>query len=87
MLVVDDYPDAAESLTMLLKYWGHEVRFCHSGPEALTAARTFRPGAALLDIGLPGMVGYNLARRLRDQLKTGNPRPDYNPSYVSSYGV
>jgi two-component system CheB/CheR fusion protein len=48
---------------------GHEVRSAHSGPDALEAAAAFSPHAVLLDIGLPGLSGYEVARRLRD-----NPR-------------
>ncbi len=67
VLVVDDYPDAAETLAMLLKFWGHEARVCHSGEEALQIARTFRPGAARLDIALPAMDGLELGRCLLQQ--------------------
>ncbi len=67
VLVVDDNVDAAESTAMLLRMWGHEVRLAHNGPEALRAAEPFRPEVVLLDIGLPGMSGYEVARRLREQ--------------------
>lgn len=65
ILVVDDNVDGAESLATLLDYSGHETRVCHSGPDALAAAREFAPEVALLDIGLPGLDGYEVARRLR----------------------
>ena len=65
VLLVDDNVDAAESLAMLLRLWGHEVAVAHDGPGALRAAEAQRPEVALLDIGLPGMDGYELARRLR----------------------
>ena len=65
VLLVDDNVDAAESLAMLLRLWGHEVAVAHDGPAALRAAEVQRPQVALLDIGLPGMDGYELARRLR----------------------
>ena len=65
VLLVDDNVDAAESLAMLLRLWGCEVVVAHDGPDALRAAETQRPEVALLDIGLPGMDGYELARRLR----------------------
>jgi two-component system CheB/CheR fusion protein len=66
VLVVDDNPDVAESVAMLLvEGLGHEVKVAHSGPQALELAREFRPEAVLLDIGLPGMDGYEVARRLR----------------------
>src|SRR6202035_1696475 len=67
VLIVDDNVDAAESLAMLLRLWGHEVAVAHDGPGALRAAETQPPEVALLDIGLPGMDGYELARRLRPQ--------------------
>ncbi len=65
VLVVDDSRDAAESLALLLRAAGHEVSTAYAGPAALEAARAFRPEAVLLDIGLPGMDGYEVARRLR----------------------
>jgi signal transduction histidine kinase/ActR/RegA family two-component response regulator len=67
VLVVDDNRDAAESLAQLLKLKGHEVRAVFDGPSALDAARTYQPDVILLDIGLPRMDGYEVARRLRDQ--------------------
>jgi CheY-like chemotaxis protein len=65
VLVVDDNVDAAESLGLLLEVWGHEVRTAHDGPAALAVAEEFEPDLVLLDIGLPGMDGYEVARRLR----------------------
>ncbi len=67
VLVVDDNVDAAESVAMLLRMWGHEVRLAHTGPDALVAAEEFSPEIVVLDIGLPGMSGYEVARRLRQQ--------------------
>jgi CheY-like chemotaxis protein len=65
VLVVDDNVDAAESLGLLLRLWGHDVRLAHNGPDVLRAAEDFRPAVVLLDIGLPGMNGFEVARRLR----------------------
>lgn len=65
ILVVDDNQDSAESLALLLEIYGHEVRTAFAGPAALETASTFRPDVVLLDIGLPGMDGYEVARRLR----------------------
>ena len=65
VLVVDDNQDATETLELLLQLWGHEVQSALSGPEALSRAVEFRPEVILLDIGLPGMSGYEVARRLR----------------------
>ncbi|RIK89756.1 MAG: hypothetical protein DCC71_25855, partial [Proteobacteria bacterium] len=65
VLVIDDNADAADSLVFLLRGQGYEVEVARSGPEAVERARAFRPDAALLDIGLPGFDGYEVARRLR----------------------
>jgi two-component system, OmpR family, response regulator len=66
LLVVDDNRDAAESMSMLLRMWGHEVAFAYDGPSALETAEQWRPEAVFLDIGLPGMDGYEVAARLRE---------------------
>ena len=65
ILVVDDNHDSAESMAILLRLWGHHVEVAHDGPEALEAAAAQQPDLAFLDIGLPGMDGYRLARELR----------------------
>jgi PAS domain S-box-containing protein len=65
ILVVDDNIDSAESLALLLRLYGHEVRMAHDGPESIEAARSFNPQIVLLDIGLPGMSGYEVAEKLR----------------------
>ena len=65
ILVVDDNVDAAESLGALLRCLGAEVVTVHDGPAALEALRTEKPCAAVLDIGMPGMDGYEMARRVR----------------------
>ncbi|MGE3772829.1 MAG: ATP-binding protein, partial [Gammaproteobacteria bacterium] len=68
VLIVDDNVDAAETLAMLIgTASANEVRVANSGQEALRAAAEFRPDIALLDIGMPGMDGFELARRLREQ--------------------
>jgi len=67
VLVVDDNVDAARSLAMLLKDSGHQVRMEHTGPTALEAALDYRPNVVLLDIGLPEMDGYEVAKRIREQ--------------------
>ncbi len=66
ILVVDDNADTARSLVRLLKLLGNEAEAAHEGPSALDVARVMRPEFVLLDIGLPGMDGYEVARRLRD---------------------
>ena len=65
VLVVDDCPDMRSTLRILLRLWGHEVREAGDGPAALELADTFRPEAVLLNIGLPLLDGYEVARRLR----------------------
>ena len=67
VLVVDDNQDSAESLAMLLGLMGHETRTAFDGVEAVEAAATFRPEVVLLDIGLPKLNGYEVARRIREQ--------------------
>jgi signal transduction histidine kinase/ActR/RegA family two-component response regulator len=65
ILVVDDNADAAESLALMLRLQEHEVQIAPDGATALAAAQTFHPQVVLLDIGLPDMTGYEVARRLR----------------------
>jgi signal transduction histidine kinase len=65
VLIVDDNVDAGDSLAELLRLGGHTVEVARSGPLGIAAARCFRPEVALLDIGLPGMSGYELAARLK----------------------
>jgi CheY-like chemotaxis protein len=64
-LVVDDNKDAANSLTTLLELLGHEARAAFDGPDAVEAAAEFRPHVVLLDIGLPKLSGYAVARQIR----------------------
>lgn len=65
VLVVDDNRDAAESLEILLSLWGHQARSAQDGPRALALVADFEPEIILLDIGLPGMDGYEVARQIR----------------------
>lgn len=65
VLVVDDYPDSAETSSLLLTILGHECRIAHSGSSALDQAAAFDPHIVILDIGLPDMSGYEVARQLR----------------------
>jgi two-component system CheB/CheR fusion protein len=65
ILVVDDSADTAESMAELLKLEGHEVATSHDGRSAIEVAQSFKPQVVLLDIGLPGMDGLEVARRLR----------------------
>jgi signal transduction histidine kinase/ActR/RegA family two-component response regulator len=72
LLVVDDNVDAAESLALLLAMDGHEVKTAASGTDALQLLERYTPHIALLDIGLPVMDGYELARRMRDDARLGS---------------
>jgi len=72
VLVVDDNLDSADTMAELFRLWGYEVRTAHDGPAALACARSFRPNVVLLDVGLPGMDGYELARRLRAEGLAGD---------------
>jgi len=65
ILLVEDNRDGADSLALLLKLMGHQVSIAYNGTEALELAGTISPHAVLLDIGLPGMSGYDVAQRLR----------------------
>lgn len=65
VLVVDDNVYSAESLAVLVKLWGHRAEVAYSGPAALELAQKLQPQIVLLDIGLPGMDGYKVARQIR----------------------
>jgi CheY-like chemotaxis protein len=65
ILIADDNEDLAISLSMLLKLLGFEVATVHNGPDALTVAKVRRPDILLLDIGLPGLNGYEVAGQFR----------------------
>ena len=67
VLVVDDNVDNAQGLAMLLEMTGHAARLAHDGPAAVQAAIDYQPDVVLLDIGLPGLDGYKVAQRIRQQ--------------------
>ena len=67
ILVVDDNRDSAQSMADLLRLWGHEVHLAYDGNEALVCVEKVRPQVVLLDIGLPGLDGYQVADRLRKE--------------------
>jgi signal transduction histidine kinase len=67
VLIADDNLDAGESLAMLLRLDGHEVEVAHNGPEALALFDRMKPEIAILDIGMPGLTGYEVAQRIRAQ--------------------
>ena len=72
ILVVDDDVDAAEALGELLRDYGHDVATAHDGPQALDNARLHRPDIVLLDISIPEMDGYEVAKRIRSELGLGH---------------
>jgi CheY-like chemotaxis protein/anti-sigma regulatory factor (Ser/Thr protein kinase) len=72
VLMVDDNVDAAQSLGLLLKASGHDVRTVYDGLSAVEAALEYRPNVVLLDIGLPGLDGFEVAKRLRQQPTLSN---------------
>ncbi|HEV7671388.1 MAG TPA: ATP-binding protein [Thermoanaerobaculia bacterium] len=83
VLIVDDNRDAAGSLGLLLRLIGHDVREANDGPKAIVAASEFHPEIIFLDIGLPGMDGYQVATRLRS-----NPElSDVRVIALSGYGT
>jgi len=67
VLVVDDNTDLASSTAALLEFWGHVPRVIYDGESVIAAAREFLPDVVLLDIGLPGLDGFEVARRLRSE--------------------
>ncbi len=72
ILVIDDNHDAADALGRLLQRLGHEVKIAYDGPSGIEVARAYLPGVILLDIGLPEMNGYEVARRLRQESALGH---------------
>jgi two-component system, chemotaxis family, CheB/CheR fusion protein len=64
-LVVDDCPDTTDSFCSLLRLWGYDTRAANDGPAALTLAADFRPDVALVDVAMPLLDGFEVARRLR----------------------
>jgi two-component system CheB/CheR fusion protein len=66
VLIADDNVDASESLAVILRAYGYDVRCVYDGPSVLRTAASYRPDVVVLDIGLPGMSGYEVARQLRE---------------------
>jgi CheY-like chemotaxis protein len=73
VLIVEDHADTAEAMALLLRIHGHAVEAFPNGPTALERAQAEPPDVVLLDLALPGMDGYEVARRLREQC--GEKRP------------
>jgi DNA-binding response OmpR family regulator len=67
VLAVDDDADTADSMVMLLEIWGYAAKACYCGAAALETALTYRPHVVLLDVGMAGMDGFEIARSLRDR--------------------
>jgi CheY-like chemotaxis protein len=80
ILIAEDNADCAVSMALLLRMYGHDVKIAADGPTALEKARTDKPDVVLLDIGLPGMSGYDVARQLSDH------RPCKTPLLVAITG-
>ena len=73
ILIVEDNLDSALSLKMLLEVLGHVVEVAHDGEEGIASAAALRPDVILMDIGLPGLSGYEAARRIRTDCKGSPP--------------
>jgi CheY-like chemotaxis protein len=68
ILICDDNADAAQAMSMLVAFERHETRVCHDGPACIARALLWRPHVVLVDIGMPGMDGYQVAAALRAEL-------------------
>jgi CheY-like chemotaxis protein len=77
VLLVDDWPDAAKAMAALMRLWGHDARIAHDGAAALDLAALYRPHVIFLDVGLPGIDGYQVARRLR-------ANPSFHETFIVS---
>jgi two-component system OmpR family response regulator len=73
ILIVEDDADAADSTAMLMRLVGHDARVANSGEDALQIAHDYEPDAVLLDLGLPGLNGLEVAQALREKAKTRRP--------------
>ncbi len=93
VLVADDNADAADSLGVLLGFAGHEVHIAYDGCQAIAVARNVCPTVAVLDIGMPGATGYEVASWIRTQRWGGNTRLialtayDSRESVAQSFGA
>jgi CheY-like chemotaxis protein len=73
ILLVEDFADCAAMTAVVLREYGHDVQTARDGPSALAACRQQLSDVVLLDIGLPGMSGYDVARQLRDEFGVATP--------------
>jgi two-component system CheB/CheR fusion protein len=71
ILIVDNDADTVDSTAQLVQLWGHRTARAYDGQQALDVARTWHPNVVLLDLGMPGMDGYKVARQLRIELGPG----------------
>ena len=67
VLVVDDHRDGADSAVLLLQMWGHDAIAAYTAEQALQLAETFDPDVVLMDIGLPGKNGFDVAKQIRER--------------------
>ncbi len=74
ILIVEDQKDAADSLCMLLKLFGHDVAVAYTGPDGVEKAVELRPDVVVCDIGLPGLNGYGVAQQIRRTPATAKTR-------------
>jgi len=82
VLIADDNRDAADTLAEFLRMQGHEVELAHDGPAAVVAFAEFRPHVVLLDIGMPGLSGYEVARKMREL----EPQSDVTLIAITGWG-
>jgi len=73
-MIVDDHQEIRASVARLARAWGHEVAVAADGPSALSAAETFQPECAIVDLSMPGMDGIELGRRLRERFPAAQLR-------------
>jgi CheY-like chemotaxis protein len=87
VLVVEDQVDAADTLAALLRREGHTVEVAYSGPEGVEAWRRCRPDVVLLDLGLPGVDGWEVATLLRTEATSQDPKSEKQPLIVAVTGL
>lgn len=73
VLIVDDYQDQADSLRTLLRYWGHDAQAAYDGAVALQITQWFRPHVVLINLAMPGMDGFELARQIQQHVGAESP--------------
>jgi len=72
ILIVDDSEASAQTLGWMVEIFGYDIKLAHNGQDALALAKSFKPHVVLLDIGLPGMNGYEVCQRLRNDPEIKN---------------